>query len=111
MVDSIYTTIAPTPNAAPPVVDSRQVLEDPRGALTALCEAFGIEFQESMLSWTPGKHETDGVWADHRYDAVLKTTGFAPYKPKDIQLTPELEALAEEAQGHYRYLFDRRLGA
>jgi len=107
----LYDWLLERTGEAPPVVDSRQVLEDPRGALTALCEAFGIEFQESMLSWTPGKHETDGVWADHWYDAVLKTTGFAPYKPKEIQLTPELEALAEEAQGHYRYLFDRRLGA
>ncbi|MFT7668089.1 MAG: hypothetical protein ACI8X5_000776 [Planctomycetota bacterium] len=93
----------------PPVIDSRQVLENPRAALLALCEALGIEFQESMLTWEPGLHGTDGVWADHWYDAVRQSTGFGPYKAKDIQLTPELEAIAKEAEGYYDYLYSRRL--
>jgi hypothetical protein len=106
---ALYDWLLEETGQAPPVVDSRQVLEDPRGVLRALCEAFSIEFQESMLSWPAGKRDSDGVWADHWYDAVLSSTGFQPYKPKDIQLTPELEALAAEAKLHYDYLFERRL--
>lgn len=107
----LYDWLTTVTDQRPPVVDSRQVLEDPRGVLTALCEALGIDFQESMLSWEPGKRETDGVWADHWYDAVLKSTGFQPYKPKEINLTPGLEAIAEEARMHYDYLYSNRLGA
>ena len=94
---------------AAPVVDSRQVLENPSGVLSALCTALGIEFQESMLSWEPGPRATDGVWADHWYDAVLTSTGFQPYRAKEIQLTPELEAIAAEAEPFYTYLNERRL--
>lgn len=93
----------------PPVVDSRQVLENPREVLTALCEALGIEFQESMLSWEPGGRDSDGVWADHWYDAVLKSRGFQPYTPKTIELSPELEEIAAQAQMHYDYLFSKCL--
>jgi len=42
---------------------------------------------------------------------VLKSTGFQPYKAKEINLTPELEAIAEEARMHYDYLYSKRLGA
>lgn len=107
----LYDWITKETGEQPPVVDSRQVLEDPRGVLSALCEALGVEFQESMLSWEPGKRESDGVWADHWYDAVVKSTGFQPYRPKEIELAPELEAVAESAKPYYDRLYSRRLGS
>ena len=39
---------------APPVVESQDVLADPRGFLTLLCKACGIAFDDAMLSWAPG---------------------------------------------------------
>jgi hypothetical protein len=108
---ALYDWLALETGQPPAIVDSRQVLENPRGVLAALCEALGIEFQESMLSWPAGQRDSDGVWADHWYDAVLKSTGFQPYKSKDIRLTPELEALAARAKPYYDYLHSRRLGA
>ena len=41
--------------AAPPVIDARDVLADPRGTLGALCAALGIPFLEAMLSWPAGR--------------------------------------------------------
>ena len=108
---ALYDWLVEQTGLAPPVVDSRQVLEDTRGVLGALCEAFGVGFQEAMLSWPAGKRDSDGVWADHWYDAVVKSTGFQPYEPKEVRLAPELESLAEAAQEHYSYLFERRLQA
>lgn len=105
----LYDWLVAETDQLPPVVDSRQVLENPRGVLSALCGALGIEFQESMLSWPAGPRDSDGVWADHWYDAVLKSTGFQPYKPKSIELSPELEAVAEEARLHYEYLYSKRI--
>ncbi|MCP5023415.1 MAG: HAD family hydrolase [bacterium] len=94
---------------APPVIESRQVLDDPRKALGAFCAALDLDFQESMLTWKPGIHGTDGVWAGHWYDAVVKSTGFSPYQPKAVELTPELEAVAEQAEPCYQFLAARRI--
>jgi hypothetical protein len=86
---------------APPVVDARNVLEDPRGVLGRLCDHFGIPFDEAMLSWPAGRRNTDGVWASWWYNAVMRSTGFQPYRPKSIQLDAELEAIAEQAMPLY----------
>ena len=58
------------------------MLADPRGALTALCAACGIAFDEAMLAWPPGRRDSDGVWAPAWYDAVERSTGFAPPRPE-----------------------------
>src|SRR5207248_8652843 len=38
----------------PPIVDAKDVLENPERMLRLLCEGVGIEFSESMLSWPRG---------------------------------------------------------
>ena len=40
----------------PPVVDSRELLLDPRGVLIELCARVGIPFDQAMLSWPEGPH-------------------------------------------------------
>ncbi len=62
---------------APPVVESQDVLSNPRGLLSAVCAACGISFDVAMLSWAPGRRATDGVWAPVWYQAVELSTGFA----------------------------------
>jgi len=80
----------------PPVLDARDILENPRRMLELLCEALHVEFSESMLSWPPGRRSTDGIWAKHWYEAVEKSTGFQPYQPKLEAVAPEhLPLLAE----------------
>ena len=64
-----------------PVVDAADLLRDPARVLPALCDALGIAFDPAMLSWPPGRRDTDGVWAPHWYAAVERSTGFAPYDP------------------------------
>ena len=93
----------------PPVIDSRDVLEDPPGVLRLLCETLGIEFTDRMLSWPAGRRPTDGIWASHWYDAVEKTTGFAPYSPKDVELTPDLVDVHERCHELYAELHTHRL--
>ncbi len=64
------------------VLDSKAVLLNPEESLTSLCDAIGIPFDESMLSWSPGKREEDGSWAKYWYKNVHLSSGFSPYKPK-----------------------------
>ena len=59
-------------NAIPTIVDARDVLENPERVLRLLCQAVGVEFIRSMLSWPPGLRETDGIWAKYWYGEVAK---------------------------------------
>ena len=93
----------------PPVVDSRDVLEDPRGTLTALCAALDVPFDPAMLSWKPGPRATDGVWAPHWYASVERSTGFRPYRPKSVEVPPERHALLAVCEDLYRRLHRHRL--
>lgn len=108
---ALYDWLTAELGTAPPVIDSRDVLRDPRGLLTALCNHVGIAFDEAMLTWPAGPRASDGVWAPHWYDAVLRSTGWQPYAEKPIALSPDLEALAAQAQPLYERLFARRLTA
>lgn len=93
----------------PPVITARDVLTAPRSVLTVLCEALGVPFRDSMLSWTPGPRETDGLWATHWYDAVYASTGFRPYDPKDDPVPSRLQDLHEECRTLYAKLSAHRI--
>jgi hypothetical protein len=92
----------------PLVLDSSDVLKDPRASLTKLCESVGIEFLEEMLTWPAGRRDSDGVWASWWYNNVMRSTGFLPHKEKSYRLDKEQEAIAEEAAPLYQYLLDKR---
>lgn len=95
----------------PPVIDSRDVLENPRGVLAKLCAALSVPFDEAMLSWEPGPRETDGVWAKHWYASVEKSTGFGPYRRKDADVPPRLSGVLAECERLYERLARHKLTA
>jgi hypothetical protein len=95
--------------AAPPVLDARDVLENPRGMLARLCDVLGLPFTEAMLSWPPGRRATDGVWAKHWYAAVERTTGFEPYRPKPDPVPAPFTGLLRDCEALYARLHDHRL--
>jgi hypothetical protein len=96
---------------APPVIDAADVLADPQGALTALCKAIDIPFAQEMLRWEPGRRPTDGAWAPAWYDAVERSTGFAPWRPPVPfdALSDHVKPLAAAARPHYERLAQFRL--
>ena len=96
---------------APPVIDARDVLRQPRGMLHALCAAVDVEFQEEMLHWPAGPRETDGIWARHWYGTVLESTGFAPFEPRDVKLPRHLERVLDQIEPAFRELYETRLEA
>ena len=105
----IFDTVRRNTGSIPPVIDSQDVLEDPRGTLMLLCEAVAVPFSEKMLSWPPGRRDSDGLWAPYWYAAVEKSTGFAPYRPKNEQPPPQLQDLLTQAQAAYQELYRFRL--
>ena len=95
----------------PPVLDSRDVLEDPGKILGLLCEELGVKFDSAMLSWPPGRRQTDGIWAPHWYGEVEKSTSFRPYIPKEEKVPRKFEAVLRECMEIYRVLYEYRLGS
>ena len=94
---------------APPVIDSRDILENPAGMLGKLCKRLGVRYTDAMLSWAPGKRPTDGVWAKHWYTAVERSTGFEPYRPRNVTLPEGLAGLADRCDELYRRLHEHRI--
>lgn len=93
----------------PPVIDARDVLENPRQTLSRLCDAVGVTFSDAMLEWPPGLRDTDGVWAKHWYHEVEKSTSFQPYRPKTIDLPDHMQGLAARCDEFYEQLHSHRL--
>jgi hypothetical protein len=93
----------------PPVVDARDVLAEPRRLLGLLCDAVGVAFEETMLSWPPGLRSTDGVWARHWYKEVETSTGFRPYRAKGEPVPPQWRVLYERCLECYEQLYAHRL--
>ncbi len=92
----------------PVILDSRELLLDPPGILSRLCEHLGLVYDPCMLSWPAGPRAEDGVWAPHWYHAVHRSTGFATYRPK--QGFPErLLPLLDECKPWYDRLFANAL--
>jgi hypothetical protein len=95
--------------ATPVVIDAKDVLENPERMLRLLCEAVGVEFSDSMLSWPPGLRETDGIWASHWYGEVAKTTSFQPYHPSHAKVPTRLQEIHDRCREHYDRLYEYRL--
>ncbi len=92
-----------------PVIDAGDFLRDPETHLRWLCDWLGIDFTPRMLSWPAGPRPTDGVWAPYWYDTVLGSTGFAPWRPREVDLNPHDAAVAETCRPAYERLHDLRL--
>jgi hypothetical protein len=97
--------------STPLVLDTEDVLRNPRGVLEQLCRLTGVPFDERMLRWPAGRRETDGVWARYWYDAVEQSTGFEPYAPRPRVVAPELAPLLAECRPYYEELAACRLRA
>ncbi len=93
----------------PPVIDAADFLRDPETHLRWLCTWLGIPFTDRMLSWPAGPRDSDGVWAPHWYDAVWASTGFAPYRAREVDLNAHDDAVAEACRPAYERLHALRL--
>jgi hypothetical protein len=94
---------------APPVIDANDVLSSPEGVLSQLCGALDIPWDPAMLSWAPGRRETDGIWAAHWYNAVEKSTGFGEPDFGPIELSADDQRLAERMLPYYERLAEHRI--
>jgi hypothetical protein len=105
----IFEWVRASTGRVPPIIDARDVLEDPRPMLGLLCERLGVPFDEAMLHWPPGRRPTDGIWAKYWYDAVERSTTFEPYRPKNEPVPAPLHGLLDHCLEIYDALYRERI--
>ena len=84
------------------VVDSKELLTNPRIILEKMCVFAGLRFQEAMLTWEAGPKNMDGAWAKYWYGNVHRSTGFQRYEKKNVKLSQQYKSLEQECREYYK---------
>ncbi|MDB3883268.1 HAD family hydrolase [Candidatus Marinimicrobia bacterium] len=86
------------------IIDSSDLIKNPKEVLFDWCQSINIKFDDSMLHWKKGSHPNDGIWGKHWYNNVIETTGFEKYKKKDISIENQYDFIYNESMEYYNYL-------
>ncbi|MEN8145513.1 MAG: HAD family hydrolase [Gemmatimonadota bacterium] len=105
----LFQRVSEARGEAAPVLDARDVLEQPGAVLERLCGALDVRFLEQMLSWPPGPRDSDGAWASIWYSGVNRSTGFQPYRAKDDRVPDRLRGVLDACRIYYDKLYSHRL--
>ena len=62
-----------------------------------------------MLHWPAGRRDSDGVWGEHWYANVWKSTGFARQTPNTAALSDTLNSVLDQALPAYEAMLAHRL--
>ena len=54
--------------------DASDLLNNPEIILNHWCNHLNILFDKKMLHWNEGFYSTDGIWGEHWYNNIIKTT-------------------------------------
>jgi len=93
----------------PIVLDSADILKNPRNTLKSYCKEIGIHFSDKMLTWPPGKRKTDGAWGKYWYGKVEKSTGFQPYVESSDKVPKEYFTIYQNCMEVYQQLYQYRI--
>lgn len=107
--DRLFDLLSAPAGMPPPVIDAGEFLRAPEAHLRALCAHLGVDFSPRMLHWPSGPRDSDGVWAPYWYQAVLASTGFEAWRPREIALSPAAAAVVEACRPAYERLLGHRL--
>ena len=107
----LLTALNGTP---PPVIDSDDLLENPREMTAAFCEAVGIPFIEEALSWPAGGDPSAHSWWDGGsfHANLAQSTGLVRQERKYVDLanTPErVRRVHRRMLPHYQHLYAHRI--
>ena len=88
----------------PIVIDSGEMLRDPKIMLQRLCSSIGIVFEPKMLKWKAGPRKEDGIWSKYWYEQVHRSTGLVKKEEKINEVHGELSDLFELVYPYYERL-------
>jgi hypothetical protein len=100
----IYQYCLKNNDEKPIVIDSETVLDNPKKALSALCQQLNITFSDRMLNWPQGRRSTDGVWAPYWYGNVNQSTSFSTSSENVENIPDAYMCIYQEAKDIYQQL-------
>jgi len=106
---ALFDEIAARIGHTPPVIDADEFLKTPEAHLRALCTLLQIPFTPRMLHWPSGPRASDGIWAPYWYDAVLKSTGFEPWRERDHRVADAHREVIDRCMPQFEALYSRRI--
>jgi hypothetical protein len=107
----IFEHVQSLGGVSPPVIDAAEFLKAPEAHLRALCAQLGVSFTARMLSWPPGPRASDGVWAPYWYNAVLRSSGFEPYRVRERHVPQEYQTIIDAVMPAFHAMFAQRMVA
>jgi len=97
----LFNYIKDISGSTPIVLDSKEILKNPKEMIELLCSKLSVTLNNSMFSWSKGSRATDGIWASHWYNRVIESTGFSPYQEKTVQLSKNQKHTEEACRPYY----------
>ncbi len=111
----LFDLLCDRDGAAPPVLDSDDLLTDPAAMVATYCEAVGIPFIPEALSWEPGDR-SEVLWYDRDgsnfHDTLIRSDGLKPQGPSTVppdELPADVGHLHDAFRSHYEHLHTFRL--
>ena len=102
-------------DAAPPVIDSDDLLEDPQGIVEAYCQSVGLPFMPEALTWEPGARQEVSWYDGGSWHGNLRDSDGLKPQPRDyidIAEAPDrVKEIYEIVLPHYQRLHSQRLTA
>jgi len=105
----LYDEICEWADTPPAIVLSNDILTDPEGYLSAICESVNIPFDNAMLNWPAGPRDTDGVWAPHWYKSVMNSTGFGSPRTESPIVSSTCSDMLERCRPAYERLYKLKI--
>ncbi len=110
---ALFDRLADKLGVAPPVIDSDDLLENPRGTVEAYCNAVGIPYIEAALSWEPGERDEVSWYDGGSWHVNLRNSDGLKAQPRqyiDISDAPDrVKEIYETVLPHYEHLYAQRL--
>ena len=91
------------------IIDSIDLLINPKYILKLLCDKLNIPFTNKMLNWPKGIRTSDGIWGKHWYNNVINTTCFNSYTESNQELPKKYHNIYHECIDYYQYLYEKRI--
>ena len=109
-LERIFGRACELEGGTPLVIDANDLLENPERVLTGFCAAVGLPYEAGQeISWAPGRHASDGAWADAWYQKVYRTTRLEPYRHREPVVPPELQPVVDRCRPAYERIAAHRL--
>jgi len=106
----LFDEITELTGQRPPVVDSADVLANPKAMMREICAALCVEWVDGcMTDWKQGARPSDGVWAAHWYGSVKASSGFSAASAAPVNLSTQDLALADAMRPHYEAMATYKL--